>query len=82
MPKLEKPVPVERRIFSINIKAARKHAKLTLQQISEITNISIPFISMIESGNQNITILYMAELSYAVKVPTPISYIRISKNKN
>jgi transcriptional regulator with XRE-family HTH domain len=69
MSKLEKPVPVERRIFSTNVKAARKHAKLTLQQVSDITNISLQFISMIEIGNQNVTIHYMAELSYAVEVP-------------
>jgi transcriptional regulator with XRE-family HTH domain len=71
MPKLEhkKPVPVERRIFSTNLRAARKHAGLTMQLVSDAANISIPFISMVESGNQNVTVLSMAELSYAIKVP-------------
>jgi|GEM_PF-2649808 len=69
MPKLEKPVPVERRIFATNIRAARKRAGLIMQQVSDITHVSVTFISMVESGNQNTTIHCMAELSYAVEVP-------------
>lgn len=69
MPKLEKPVPVERRIFATNIRASRKLAGMTLQQVSDIASISVPFISMVESGNQNVTVSLMAELSRAVQVP-------------
>lgn len=71
MPKLEnkKPVPVERRIFSSNFKAARKHTGLTLQRVSDISRITVPFISMVENGHQNVTVAYMASLAHAVKVP-------------
>jgi len=70
MPKLDKkPGSVERRIFSTNFRAARQYTGFTIQQVSEITKISAPFVSMVESGNQNVTVLYMAELSYAVQVP-------------
>lgn len=69
MPKLDKPVPVERRIFSTNFRASRRLAGMTLQQVSDTANISVPFISMVESGNQNVTVSSMAELSHAVQVP-------------
>jgi len=71
MPKLDhkKPVPVERRIFSTNLRAARHYAGLTLHQVVDITTITASFISNVENGNHNVSILSMAQLSQAVQVP-------------
>jgi transcriptional regulator with XRE-family HTH domain len=71
MPKLEhkKPVPVERRIFSANLRAARENAGLFIQQVVDITHITKSYISQVENGLLNISIVSMAQLSHAVQVP-------------
>ena len=71
MPKLEvqKPVPVERKVFAKNLKDARAAAGYTLQELSALTHLTYQYISDMERGLHNISLLSMSSLSVGLRVP-------------
>lgn len=56
------------KILGINIKAERLKKSISQEQLSEMTNISIPTISLIETGKQNTSILNILEIASALCV--------------
>ena len=56
------------KLIGINIKAERLKKNLSQEQLSELTNISIPTISLIETGKQNTSILNLIEIAKAIEV--------------
>lgn len=56
------------KILGINIKAERLKKSISQEQLSEMTNISIPTISLIETGKQNTSILNILEIASALGV--------------
>lgn len=56
------------KLIGINIKAERLKKNLSQEQLSELTNISIPTISLIETGKQNTSILNLIEIAKALEV--------------
>jgi transcriptional regulator with XRE-family HTH domain len=72
MPKLleiQKPVPVERKVFAKNLKEIRQLAGLPLQELSAISTISYQYISDVERCVHNISMSYMSNLSHCLKTP-------------
>ena len=55
------------KIIGIQIKAERLKNNLSQEDLAEITNISIPTISLIETGKQNTSILNIIEIAKALK---------------
>jgi len=64
-----KPTPEIRIIFGQNFRRARKAAKLTQQNITDIAGYAQSFISEVETGRCAISIDYMAALAKVVNVP-------------
>lgn len=60
------------KILGINIKAERLKKSISQEQLSEMTNISIPTISLIETGKQNTSILNIIEIAKALRVDVSI----------
>lgn len=56
------------KLIGINIKAERLKKNLSKEQLAEMTNISIPTISLIETGKQNTSILNILEIASALGV--------------
>ena len=56
------------KLIGINIKAERLKKNLSQEQLTEMTNISIPTISLIETGKQNTSILNILEIASALGV--------------
>ena len=56
------------KLIRINIKAKRIKKNLSQEQLAEMTNISIPTISLIETGKQNTSILNILEIASALGV--------------
>lgn len=56
------------KLIGINIKAERLKKNLSQEQLAEMTNISIPTISLIETGKQNTSILNILEIASALGV--------------
>lgn len=56
------------KLIGINIKAERLKNNLSQEQLAELTNISIPTISLIETGKQNTSILNIIEIAKALDV--------------
>ena len=56
------------KLIGINIKAERLKKNLSQEQLAEMTNISIPTISLIETGKQNTSILNILEIASALDV--------------
>ena len=56
------------KLIGINIKAERLKKNLSKEQVAEMTNISIPTISLIETGKQNTSILNILEIASALGV--------------
>lgn len=56
------------KILGVNIKAERLKKSISQEQLSEMTNISIPTISLIETGKQNTSILNILEIASALCV--------------
>ena len=56
------------KLIGINIKAERLKKNLSQEQLAEMTNISIPPISLIETGKQNTSILNILEIASALGV--------------
>lgn len=56
------------KLIGINIKAERLKKNLSQEQLAEMTNISIPTISLIETGKQNTSILNILEIANALGV--------------
>lgn len=56
------------KLIGINIKAERLKKNLSQEQLAEMTNISIPTISLIETGKQNTSILNILEIARALGV--------------
>ena len=56
------------KLIGINIKAERLKENLSQEQLAEMTNISIPTISLIETGKQNTSILNILEIASALGV--------------
>lgn len=56
------------KLIGINIKAERLKKNLSQEQLAEMTNISIPTISLIETGKQNTSILNILEIASAIGV--------------
>lgn len=56
------------KLIGINIKAERLKKNLSQEQLAEMTNISIPTISLIETGKQNTSILNILEIAKALGV--------------
>ena len=56
------------KLSGINIKAERLKKNLSQEQLAEMTNISIPTISLIETGKQNTSILNILEIASALGV--------------
>ena len=54
--------------FGKNVKIERIKKDLTQEQLAEMTNISIPTISLIETGKQNTSILNILEIASALGV--------------
>ena len=54
------------KMIGIHIKAERLKNNLSQEQLAEITNISIPTISLIETGKQNTSILNIIEIAKAL----------------
>ena len=54
------------KLIGINIKAERLKNNLSQEQLAELTNISIPTISLIETGKQNTSILNIIEIAKAL----------------
>ncbi len=58
--------PAEAVIFGRNFKAARRKLKLSQQAVEKLTGIPQPYISTLESGQENPTIETMGKLARAV----------------
>ena len=56
------------KLIGINIKAERLKKNLSQELLAEMTNISIPTISLIETGKQNTSILNILEIASALGV--------------
>ena len=56
------------KLIGINIKAERLKKNLSQEQLAEMTKISIPTISLIETGKQNTSILNILEIASALGV--------------
>ena len=56
------------KILGVNIKAERLKKSISQEQLSEMTNLSIPTISLIETGKQNTSILNILEIASALCV--------------
>lgn len=56
------------KLIGINIKAERLKKNLSQEQLAEMTNISIPTISLNETGKQNTSILNILEIASALGV--------------
>ena len=56
------------KLIGINIKAERLKKNFSQEQLAEMTNISIPTISLIETGKQNTSILNILEIASALGV--------------
>ena len=56
------------KLIGININAERLKNNLSQEQLAELTNISIPTISLIETGKQNTSILNIIEIAKALDV--------------
>ena len=56
------------KLIGINIKAESLKNNLSQEQLAELTNISIPTISLIETGKQNTSILNIIEIAKALDV--------------
>lgn len=56
------------KLIGINIKAERLKKNISQEDLSEMTNISIPTISLIETGKQNTSILNILEIAKALNV--------------
>jgi len=56
------------KLIGINIKTERLKKNLSQEQLAEMTNISIPTISLIETGKQNTSILNILEIASALGV--------------
>lgn len=56
------------KLIGINIKAERLKKNLSQEQLAKMTNISIPTISLIETGKQNTSILNILEIASALGV--------------
>jgi transcriptional regulator with XRE-family HTH domain len=71
MPKLDiqKPVPVERKVFAKNLKDARITAGFSLQELAASAKLTYQYISDVERYVANISLLSMCALSYSLKVP-------------
>jgi transcriptional regulator with XRE-family HTH domain len=69
-PKLEKkPVPVELRAFSKNIKLSRLHANKTQKDIETETGLSRPYLSDVERMVSSVSVDTMGLMAQAVNVP-------------
>ena len=68
MLKLQKTKMLKQKLIGINIKAERLKKNLSQEQLAEMTNISIPTISLIETGKQNTSILNILEIASALGV--------------
>jgi transcriptional regulator with XRE-family HTH domain len=64
-----KLVPRERMIFASKLRAARKAAGLTQNEISRIAGLAQPFISALENGKTTVTLDNAANLAAAVGQP-------------
>lgn len=56
------------KLIGINIKAERLKKNISQENLAEMTNISIPTISLIETGKQNTSILNIIEIAKALNV--------------
>lgn len=81
MPKLEvqKPVPVERKVFAKNLKEARMAAHYSLQEVAALSHMTYQYISEVERCIHNISLFNMVALSYGLKVPL---YALLNPNLN
>ena len=58
-----------REIVGRNIRACRTNAGLTLEQLAEKADLSWPYLSEVERGQENISLDKLAQLAKALNVP-------------
>lgn len=56
------------KILGINIKAERLKKDLSQEKLAELAGISLPTISLIETGKQNTSILNIVDIAKALSV--------------
>lgn len=69
MPKLEKALPIELRLFAQNFKLAREKAGLSQKQVHEMTGLARSYLSDVERQIESVGIDTMALMAQAVEVP-------------
>ncbi len=57
-----------RKLFSQNMKALRKAKKLTQEQLADLADLHVNYISGIERGARNVSILNIEKLARALGV--------------
>lgn len=56
------------KILGINIKAQRLKKDISQEKLAEMVNISLPTISLIETGKQNTSILNIIDIAKALEI--------------
>lgn len=59
---------ISRTSLALTIRASRKQAKLTLEQVAARTNINLSALSRIELGARDMTVVELVELAEVLKV--------------
>ena len=54
---------IDYKIVGARIKEARKKKKITQQDIAEILNVSVPYISKIETGNSTVSLKRLSHMA-------------------
>lgn len=73
---MDSPHTVEYRAFLVQLRAARKHAKMTQQEVADRLGVSQSRVARMESGERRVDVIelarfakvYRKRLSYFVKV--------------
>jgi len=67
--------PKHRRILGENIRSIRKKARMSQEKLAEKADLSVPYISEVECGRDNISVDALIRIAHALKVP-PAVFLR------
>lgn len=66
MPTAEIPADDLQAIFGRNLKVARLQKGMTLAELAEVVGTSVPYLSRVENGGENVTLDTMKKLAAAI----------------